>query len=146
MNVANPLNLLIKILVEKSINQYVSNSNIESTNARAKLISNWSNIEPNNTIQLQNFHVCSNGRSDAGQTTGQMAGQTTGQMSGEMADQITGRIEHWGPPDRPPPPRPRPHTRIAPADENQITKETRKFGRMSKNTKKLYTISYWNLA
>ncbi len=56
MNVSNPLNLLIKILVEKSMNQYVSYSNIENTNARAKLITNWSNIEPNNTIQLQTFH------------------------------------------------------------------------------------------
>jgi uncharacterized protein with von Willebrand factor type A (vWA) domain len=30
-NVSNPLNLLIKILVEKSMNQSASNSNIEST-------------------------------------------------------------------------------------------------------------------
>ncbi len=37
MNVSNPSNLLIKILVEKSMNQSASNSNFESTFARAKL-------------------------------------------------------------------------------------------------------------
>jgi hypothetical protein len=37
-NVSNPLNLLIKILVEKSKNQSASNSNFESTFARAKLL------------------------------------------------------------------------------------------------------------
>ncbi len=40
MNVSNPLNLLMKILVEKSKNQSASNSNIESTYERAKLLTN----------------------------------------------------------------------------------------------------------
>ena len=48
--------LLIKILVENSMNQSASNSNIESTLARAKLPTKWSNNEPNSTNQLQNFH------------------------------------------------------------------------------------------
>ncbi len=39
-NVSNPLNLLIKILVEKSKNQSASNSNFESTFARTKLLTN----------------------------------------------------------------------------------------------------------
>ena len=39
-NFSNSLNQLIKILVEKSINQPASNSNIESTLARAKLRTN----------------------------------------------------------------------------------------------------------
>jgi hypothetical protein len=34
------LNLLIKILVEKSLNQSASSSNFESTFARAKLLTN----------------------------------------------------------------------------------------------------------
>jgi hypothetical protein len=40
----------------KSMNQSASNSNIECTLARAKLLTNWSEYEPNNTIQLRNFH------------------------------------------------------------------------------------------
>ncbi len=38
------------------MNQSASILKIESTLARAKLLTNWSNNEPNNTIQLRNFH------------------------------------------------------------------------------------------
>jgi hypothetical protein len=53
IDVSNPMNLLIKILVEKSINQSTSKLNDEITLARPKLLTNWSNNEPNNTIQLK---------------------------------------------------------------------------------------------
>jgi sulfur relay (sulfurtransferase) DsrC/TusE family protein len=39
-SVSNPMNLLIKILVKRSINQSASNSKIESTQAQAKLHTN----------------------------------------------------------------------------------------------------------
>jgi hypothetical protein len=57
MNVSNSLNLLIKVLVEKSMSRSASKSNIESTFVRANLLTDWSNNEPNNTIQLRDeFH------------------------------------------------------------------------------------------
>jgi hypothetical protein len=46
----------MKILVEDSMNQSASNSNIESTKAEAKLITNDFNNDSNNTIQLRNIH------------------------------------------------------------------------------------------
>ena len=51
------MNLLIKIFAAKSINQSASILNIESTLARAKLLADGSNNEPNNAIQLRNFHA-----------------------------------------------------------------------------------------
>ncbi len=56
MNASDPLNLLITILVEKSMNQSALNSNIESTLARAKLLTNLSNNGLNNTISSRNVH------------------------------------------------------------------------------------------
>jgi hypothetical protein len=53
----NLLNLLIQILVEKSMNRSASNSNIESTQAGAKLITNRFNNYPKNTIQLVFAHL-----------------------------------------------------------------------------------------
>jgi hypothetical protein len=44
-NVCNPLNQLIKILIEKSMNQSALNLNIQSTLAQAKLLTNLSNNE-----------------------------------------------------------------------------------------------------
>jgi hypothetical protein len=53
---SNPLNLLIEILVEKSMNQSALNSKIESTLARANQTVLIVTNEPNTTIQLRNFH------------------------------------------------------------------------------------------
>ena len=55
-NVFNPLDQKFKIQAEESMNQSVSNPNIESPLAGAKLRTNWSNNEPNNITQLWNFH------------------------------------------------------------------------------------------
>ena len=49
--VHNPLNPSIKIICWKPMNRTASNWNIESLLARSKLLTNWSNNDPNNTIQ-----------------------------------------------------------------------------------------------
>ena len=55
ITVPNPLKSSIKIFAEKSMNQTASNLNVESPSARSKLSTNWSNHEPNDTIQLPDF-------------------------------------------------------------------------------------------
>ena len=40
----------------KAMNRTALNSNVESTLERSKLLTNWSNNEPSNTIQLRDFH------------------------------------------------------------------------------------------
>ena len=52
LTVPNPLNPTIKIFAEKWMNQSASNWNIENT---IKMPTNWSNNDPNDTVQLRDF-------------------------------------------------------------------------------------------